>query len=276
MYKFAREPKWLLSHLFVIALVGTMIFLGFWQLNRLSERKDTNALIAARADADPTTLRQALASEMGGDGSLGDVRYLKVEVAGEYVGDTIFIDNRSFEGSPGSWLATLFALCPSAGGKCIATDNSDEEFVLVVRGFVGRSTALNSAPADLAAPDGEQTLVGLLQPGATGGAFAIGREGLAAISRPNINAIADKFGVEMEDTYLQLESPIEPLLAPVPRPAINNGSHLSYAFQWFTFSAIGFFGYLLILRRRARSPNSGGADAPDRGKTTNGEVSPSG
>ena len=128
--------------------------------------------------------------------------------------------------------------------------------VLVVRGFVGRATALNSTPEELAAPVGQQTLVGLLQPGAGGGGFAVGREGLAAISRPNVDAIADHYGIELDLTYLQLETPIEPLLAGVPRPEINNGSHLSYAFQWFTFSTIGLGGYALILRRRGLSPES--------------------
>ena len=37
------------------------------------------------------------------------------------------------------------------------------------------------------------------------------------------------------------------------RPGLDEGPHLSYAIQWFTFSAIAAGGYLLILRRIART-----------------------
>ena len=33
-YRFALAPKWIVSHLFVLALIITMINLGLWQLRR--------------------------------------------------------------------------------------------------------------------------------------------------------------------------------------------------------------------------------------------------
>lgn len=246
MYDFARQPKWLLSHLLVVALVGSMIVAGLWQLQRLSDRKATNELIEARADAEPMSLEAALQGERNADGSLGDVRYLKVEISGEYRDESIFIDNRSFEGAPGSWLATPFDVEGSG------------ETVLVVRGFVGRATVLGGTEEELAAPTGAQTLTGLLQPGAGGGAFARDREGIAGISRPNVVAIAEYYDVAMANAFVQLEAPIEPLLTVVPRPDATNGPHLSYAVQWFVFSLIGIVGYPLILRRRANAPSSPG------------------
>ncbi len=249
MYSFARQPKWLLSHLLVLALVGSMIGAGVWQLQRLSDRKATNELIEGRADARPVSLDAALAGERRADGTLDDVRYLSVELQGEYVQESIFIDNRSYQGAPGSWLATPFVL------------DETGETVLVVRGFVGRATVLNGTAEELAAPTGTQQLVGLLQPGAGGGAFAQGREGIAGVSRPNVAAIADYYEVAMENVYVQLESPIEPTLTVVPRPDATNGSHLSYAVQWFVFALIGAVGYPLILRRRATA----GGDDETRG-----------
>ncbi len=244
MYRFARQPKWVLSHVFVLALVGAMIGLGFWQLQRLSDRQTTNQLVEARADSTPLRYGDAIAGERRDDGSLDDVRYLRVGVSGEYLDETIFIDNRSFEGAPGSWLATPFRLADTS------------ETVLVVRGFVSRSFVLNAGPAELAPPAGTQELVGLLQPGASGGAFARDREGPAAISRPNVVAVADRLAVELDDVYVQLESPIETQLTAVPLPEINDGPHLSYAIQWFVFAIIGIIGYPLILRRRASAPTS--------------------
>ena len=46
-YRFALRPKWLLSHVLVLALVVVMINLGFWQLRRLDEKKAHNASVRA-------------------------------------------------------------------------------------------------------------------------------------------------------------------------------------------------------------------------------------
>ncbi len=219
----------------MLTLFATMIFLGVWQLQRLDERKETNVLISQRADAEPSGLPEGLAeAEAAG----GDVRFIRVEMTGSYVGETLFIDNRTIEGSPGSWLATPF--------------ETGDLTIVVMRGFVGRATALGASPADLAAPSGVQTLTGLLQPGASGGAFAEGREGLAAISRPNISAVAERLQLDLVAPYFQLEEPAESIATPVPRPSIDNGPHLSYAVQWFLFASLAAIGYPLILRRVAR------------------------
>src|SRR5690606_1234437 len=48
--RFLLRPLWLLSHLLVLALVVTMVNLGFWQLDRLDQRRDRNAVIEARQE----------------------------------------------------------------------------------------------------------------------------------------------------------------------------------------------------------------------------------
>ena len=50
VYAFAREPKWILSHIFVLTMVVVMINLGLWQINRLHEKRDRNADVTARTD----------------------------------------------------------------------------------------------------------------------------------------------------------------------------------------------------------------------------------
>ena len=59
-------------------------------------------------------------------------------------------------------------------------------------------------------------------------------------------------------------------MTPVPLPDLDEGPHLSYAFQWFIFAAIGAVGYVMILRRNAlaaRTPTDERVDssAPRRG-----------
>ena len=50
MYRFLLKPWWILSHLLVLALVVVMINLGLWQLHRLQEKRDFNALVESRQD----------------------------------------------------------------------------------------------------------------------------------------------------------------------------------------------------------------------------------
>jgi cytochrome oxidase assembly protein ShyY1 len=38
----------------------------------------------------------------------------------------------------------------------------------------------------------------------------------------------------------------------VPRPELDEGPHLSYAVQWFTFGTIALVGFVVLARREAR------------------------
>lgn len=230
VYRFALRPKWIAFHLLVIAITILFALLGLWQLSRLDQRKATNELVRTRADAPTLSLADALAR---GEGD--DLRFLRVEVEGKFLDQTIFIDNRSFEGAPGSWLATPF--------------QADDLSILVVRGFVGRAATLDTVAGSFGLSADTTTVEGLLQPSATGGGFAIGREGLPAVSRPNTNLISTELGIELTSPYLQLEVPIEETTAPIARPNLDNGPHLGYALQWFVFASLAPIGYALILRR---------------------------
>lgn len=46
-------------------------------------------------------------------------------------------------------------------------------------------------------------------------------------------------------------------VTPLPGPELTEGPHLSYAIQWFAFSACAVVGWLLLVRRAARSRRTG-------------------
>jgi cytochrome oxidase assembly protein ShyY1 len=50
----------------------------------------------------------------------------------------------------------------------------------------------------------------------------------------------------------------------VPPPELDEGPHLSYAVQWFIFSAIAIVGYPLVLRRVVLRRGKEVDDEPDR------------
>ena len=73
------------------------------------------------------------------------------------------------------------------------------------------------------------------------------------ISRMDLDRFTEVSGADVADAWIRLRSqtPRQPegLPVPVPDPDLSDGPHLSYAFQWFFFSAGAVVVYGLILRR---------------------------
>ena len=119
--------------------------------------------------------------------------------------------------------------------------------------------------AEIAPPPGTVELIGRLRIGIDGGRVAgSGTE----ISRPDAALAAQTIGMEptLDDhVYLELISQTPNQASgfprPVPAPDLGEGSHRSYAFQWFTFAALGVLGYGLVLRRIHRGDETRG-DVP--------------
>jgi cytochrome oxidase assembly protein ShyY1 len=231
--RFLLSPRWLLSHVFVLLLVVTMVNLGFWQLRRLDEKRDRNALIEARMDEPVVPVEDLLAP---GDDGVGDARFREVTATGTYDDDaTVVVRNRSQDGVAGAWLVTPLAL-------------ADGTQVGVLRGFVGLDA--DGAAVEAAAPDGEVTVEGLVvDPGSFDGtapkdlAGLLGEDGmLPGLVLAESSTPPEPAGSPADDATA------ESLLA-VPPPELSEGPHLGYAVQWFIFSTIAVVGYPLVLRR---------------------------
>ncbi|HEX8803294.1 MAG TPA: SURF1 family protein, partial [Acidimicrobiales bacterium] len=169
------------------------------------------------------------------------------------------VRNRSQDGAPGAWLVTPVVL---DGGARVG----------VVRGFVGFRADGSLATVD--PPGGTVTVTGLsLDPHRLGG--TAGRDldpllaeddVLPAVVLASASDPPEPAGVEAGG------EPAEPgraVIVAVPPPELSEGPHLSYAVQWFTFSAIAVVGYPLVLRRvvarRGKEVDDAGeADRPGR------------
>ena len=243
------SPGWIASHLFALTMVVVMVNLGFWQLRRLDERQAANAEIAAAMARAPADVAEHLDSR----GPPPD--YAAVAATGVYRPDAeVLIANRSRGGQPGYWLATPL-------------DLGDGRSVAVVRGWIPRDVAADLASGRADPPTGQVQVVGLAF-----GSVSEGRIGATAagrtpeISRMDLDRFEQASGVEVLEVWIRLRSQAPPqppptgLPVPVPAPDLSDGPHLSYAFQWFFFSAGAVVVYGLILRRaatgRARGPDS--------------------
>ena len=230
--------KWLLSHLFVLTMIVVMVNLGFWQLRRLDQRQASNAAIVEAGEQPAVDLSVDAGSDLLGD-------YSVVTASGRYLTDQeLLVANRSFEGASGSWMVTPL-------------DLGDGRIVAVVRGWVPRLAlaGVDKRPTD--APTGEVIVEGLAFASVDGGRIAVVGEGeIPQLSRMDLDRYREVTGLEVIDRWLRLRiqepSQSGELPVPVPPPPLDEGPHVSYAFQWFFFSVGTVVVYGLILRRTLR------------------------
>lgn len=253
-WSFARRPLWIVSHIAVLCLIVSMIGLGVWQLNRLSQKKELAAQILARRDQ-PAVPVQSLSGV--GQKDLDAVRYRTVTATGRFEADEqVFIRNRSLDGQPGSWLVAPIRL-------------SDDTLVLVLRGWVSVQSG-PELPTDpsLAPPEGEVIVRGGLMRSEQAGRFGgtddpAGRKN--SFKRLTSEGIGEQLDAPVRSGFIQLTDQDPPLsgddLVLVPLPEPSEGPHFSYAVQWFVFTAIAIIGYPIVLRNQARGGRSVGKSA---------------
>lgn len=239
-------PRWILSHLFALTLIVAFIGAGLWQINRLGERQEQNALAESR-------MNTAVLLDDVRDADADSLEFRRVQVAGRFdPASEILIANRSNDGAAGFWIWTNFI-----------TDAGD---LLVNRGFVNRGIILEADGAlprsEAAVGDGDVIIEGLLR---TGFDSARVSSDQTQLTRPDPVKAAEILGIEPAldpSFYLALTGQEPPrageIPSTVPLPDLGEGPHRSYAFQWFTFATIGAVGYLLLLRKIARGDQSQG------------------
>ena len=247
MYGFALRPRWIASHVLVLVLVVVMVNLGFWQLRRLDERQERNALVRGRM-AEPVVGIEDLLEPSDDAAAAEDVLYRRVEASGRYLADEeLLVRSRSLDGSPGAWV-----LAP--------LETADGEAVVVNRGWVPVTDPRGEVPDDARAPEGAVEIEGLVFPTQERGRFGPRDpqdEELESLARADVERLQAQVDPDLYPAYVQLreQQPAQQGELPVllDPPELDEGPHLSYAVQWFIFSTIALVGYPLVLRRVART-----------------------
>ena len=203
----------------VIALLvaGACVRLGFWQLDRLQQRRARNAELAGRLALPPI--------EVSNGTPVDSARQRRVAARGvfDYANEQVW-GGRSFEGTPGVALVTPLRL-------------SDGSAVLVDRGWAPSPDAFHLAheryrETDSADVDG----IGFSVPRGRGDVSTAGY-------------------LPFVIQQLQPEA-ARGLPRRWPAPAMDDGPHLSYAIQWFSFAVIVLVGTVVLLRRPSRQDGS--------------------
>ena len=199
MYRFLLKPRWIAFHVLVLALMVTMVNLGFWQLRRLDERRIANHEISDRTAA--TVVSTA---ELPTDPHAAEWRRVTVSGVWDPAGQ-VLIRNRSLDGQPGLHVVTPLR-------------DRDGHAVLVNRGFIPLAEE-----ADPPAPaTGPVTIVGRVRVTQQRGSLgprdpATGT--LTTLNRVDVTRIQQQSAVTLAPFYLELitEDPT-PATAPAPLP----------------------------------------------------------
>jgi surfeit locus 1 family protein len=223
-----------------IAIVGLMVVaavfvrLGFWQVERLSERRVENR--AAQAARDRPAVR------LGTTGAAGNLGDRWVEARGAYDrAHEVVLRGQAYQGAPG-----LHVLTP------LRLEGSDSA-VLVLRGFVPSADGVRADLDSLNEP-GTVQVRGLATPAGSGPGQPVDHAGRTTWARIDLPALRERVPYPLLPIVLR-QSPDSALprsprrLAP---PELNDGPHLNYAIQWFLFAAMTVGFAVLVVGRTGR------------------------
>ena len=233
-------PRWIAFTVVVVVLAGVFVQLGRWQLHRLDDRHQRNAIIRTNIAAEPASLGAALG---GADKVERSNEWRRVSLSGRYdPAHQIVIRYRNVKDRPGFEIVTPLLL-------------ADGSAILVDRGFVQRDRNSSEVPSDVPAPTaGEVTVTGRLRHSENGEPEATdAADGHARLI--NAPAIATATGLKLADGYVTLDEQNPPPaegLTSLPLPEIDSGPHFFYALQWFFFALLAVGGLLYFARDEVR------------------------
>lgn len=224
--------KWIFS-IVAVSIAAISIALGFWQLRRLSARRQANALVESRRLA-PEVELASLPSDTAA------ARFRKVHVRGIYDhAHEIILTLRGRDGSPG-----VNILTPLLRAR-------NDTAVLVNRGWVYAPDGMSVDTRPWREAD---TLNGrgYVEIFPTKGPFAPPNparpRSFRRLNRPDLQKV---FPYPIANYYVVLtDSAVSSHVPPrVEAAALDEGPHRNYAIQWFSFAVISIVGLVIFLRR---------------------------
>jgi surfeit locus 1 family protein len=217
------------------------IRLGFWQLERLRERRAANALVMGRLSEAPTPLRGILAT--------AGVRFRRATASGTYdFANEFVLTSRGRHGSPGVHVITPLRFADS------------DTAVLVNRGWVYTPDGMR-VDLTLFREDTNAVVDGFVEEFSVAQGAVSTPSVAKAVRRLNRDSIAARLPYPVAHLILVQQKDSGEFAAVkrgtpvrIEPPPLDEGSHRSYAIQWFGFALVGIAGSFLVLRRDRTRP----------------------
>ena len=234
------NPRWISWFLLVSLFSTACWFLSQWQFDRQAEVQIANSIIDRNYYAEPVALEEVITTSATWSPQF---EFKQVVVSGKYLAsEQYLIRNRPYEANPGFL-------------HLVAFETDGGNFIWVERGWLPTGS-LSDSPDEIPEIDqAHRQLVLRLRPSE------------AKLERtappgqlPSIDLPSASNNLPRSETYNQtygrlvLENPEGPRGLELPKPDLNEGNHLSYAFQWLLFALMAFgavFWTIAQERRRA-------------------------
>jgi len=233
--------KWILFTILIVLSMVLFVRLGFWQLDRLEQKRTYNATMAERWRQEPFDLNAGQLPQ-----NLDDLEFRRIQAEGYFdYANQVILKSQIYYDAPGIALVTPFVF-------------ADGRAILVARGWVPADQASPQAIAKLEEPAGEP-VIGLIKPSQ---GMPNGEPSTPPATpqrewfRIDIPAIQAQMPYALEPGWIQQlpedGRPIDKLPIREEPMALDEGNHMSYAVQWFSFALIAGFGYIMFVRYRER------------------------
>lgn len=219
------------------------VVLGFWQLDRLAERRERNATIESRTD-EPARALTSLRIDYHDDPE--ELAFRRTIAEGQYRDEEEFISvGRVYGDVKGTMVATPLDI---GGG----------DVLIVVRGIVPPAT--EGPPMEgYPVPLGSVFVEGRITPGEEPSRISepVPDDGtLTELSRLDLAYIDEYIDGDVLPYLLLLDdqrpSAGGEVPTPIPTEELSEGSHLGYAVQWFAFALIALVGTAALVWRASR------------------------
>lgn len=243
-WRFVMSGRWFgyLAVAMVFALV--CVLLANWQLNRVDEKKHEISLVETNYSSAPVALTDALPTRESFDDA---DKWIPVTVTGTYLAEEeILVRNRPRNGQPGF-------------EQLVPLQLADGSVFIVDRGWLPTGNAQDLPDIRPAPPTGEVTVTARLkagEPTLPGRSAADGQ--IATVHLPDLQERLELGLYTGAYGLLDEESPAPSDARPLPaiKPVLDEGIHLSYAFQWVIFGLLGFAFLAYAVRQEYRHLNA--------------------
>ena len=228
--------KWWWVTLLVVALMMVLARLGFWQLDRLGQRRANNAIVAAALAASPLDLFGATLPD-----DLSTIKDRQVTATGEYdLDNQLVLKVQNWDGRAGAHLITPLLLADG------------ETAVLVDRGWIpeAENNLVDREKYDVPGPVTVEGYAALSQV-LLGREASVPKEPQTEWYRVDIAAMQPQMPFKLLPIYV-LQAGEDNLVLPYRREPdidLSEGSHLGYALQWFTFCLGLGIAYVVYVRK---------------------------
>ena len=241
--------RWVWVTVVVLILMGVLARLGFWQLDRLEQRRAENALLLAALESAPIDLNAKLA-EYGGmaPGEVPDALMNRdVMMVGEYdYNNQRILKLQSWNGRAGVHLITPFL--PNGTNVAVLVDRGwipDSEYI--ARNTFEEQTGVQAVEGYIAQTETISRRLTTDENGASGPSHELFRVDIATLESEFPYSLAPFYVKRSVASNVDASTTLP---IPVPKEVdLSEGPHLDYAMQWFIFSLGLGVAYVIYVNR---------------------------